>query len=208
MTSYNAIVQLVDRFSDELAEQLIDELIDYHPAASRSPYGRPEVILTVEAESLRQATSTVLAVVQAAGHAAYSLEVLPTEAFDQRLELEPMPELLSVAEAAEQLGVSRQAVQKRIDSGSLPARRVGKVYAVPRSSLSGLGQRIREQAAEAGVELSPPGLDGLGQRIRTQAEAAGLDLSSAGDVARLVASLRHSVETQSAARTTEHHPKG
>jgi excisionase family DNA binding protein len=38
--------------------------------------------------------------------------------------------LLSVAQAAERLGISRQAVLKRIRSGRLPATKVGRAYVV------------------------------------------------------------------------------
>jgi excisionase family DNA binding protein len=136
MPSYNATVELTDRSSDQLADHLVDNLADYSPAVSRSVGGRLEVVLTVPADSLRQAVITALALVAAAGHDAYAVEVLPTDEFDRRLGLEPVPELLSVTEAAAALGVSRQAVQQRIDAGTLPARKVGKAYAVPQAAVT------------------------------------------------------------------------
>jgi len=45
--------------------------------------------------------------------------------------------LLSVAQAAEVLGITRQAVLKRIRSGRLPATKVGRNYVVPREALRG-----------------------------------------------------------------------
>ena len=42
-----------------------------------------------------------------------------------------LPELLSVSEVAQRRGVSRQAVLQRIESGKLPARRVGSIWAIP-----------------------------------------------------------------------------
>jgi uncharacterized protein len=43
--------------------------------------------------------------------------------------------LVSVAQAAERLGVTRQAVLKRIRSGRLPATKVGRAYVVPEYAL-------------------------------------------------------------------------
>jgi excisionase family DNA binding protein len=43
---------------------------------------------------------------------------------------------VSVAQAAELLGITRQAVLKRIRTGRLPATKVGHAYIVPRSWLS------------------------------------------------------------------------
>ena len=44
-------------------------------------------------------------------------------------------DFLSVAQAAERLGITRQAVLKRIRGGRLPATRVGRAYVVPASAL-------------------------------------------------------------------------
>ena len=44
-------------------------------------------------------------------------------------------ELLSVAQAAELLGITRQAVLKRIRTGRLRATKVGRNYVVPREAL-------------------------------------------------------------------------
>ena len=139
MTSYNATIELAGRTSAEQAVHVVDALADYHPAVGRSLTGHLDVVLTVQADTLRQAVSTALAVVQAADLEALAVEVLPTDEFDRRLNLTPIPELVSVTEAAQQLGVSRQAVQQRIDAGTLPAQRVGKSYVLVRSSL---GSRV------------------------------------------------------------------
>lgn len=45
--------------------------------------------------------------------------------------------LLSVAQAAEALGITRQAVLKRIRSGRLQATKVGRNYVVPQEALRG-----------------------------------------------------------------------
>lgn len=130
MSSYNATVELMERLDAPLGDALLQELADFHPAVSRSMGGRAEVVLTVLADTLRQAVITALAVVAAADHDVFAIEVLPTDEFDRRLGLEPVPDLLSVTEAATALGVSRQAVLQRIEAGTLPARRVGNAWAV------------------------------------------------------------------------------
>ena len=65
-------------------------------------------------------------------------EVLTTADFDRRLgvDVTQIPELVSVTEAAAALGVTRQAVLQRIESGSLPATRIGTAWAVPRSAVN------------------------------------------------------------------------
>lgn len=63
------------------------------------------------------------------------IEVLPTSLWDQRADSVEIPRLVSVAEAAEILGISRQAVAQRLDAGSLIGTRVGKVWVIPRAHL-------------------------------------------------------------------------
>ncbi|MCW2751716.1 MAG: hypothetical protein JWR83_2826, partial [Aeromicrobium sp.] len=45
---------------------------------------------------------------------------------------EPVPDLVSVTEAAQLLGVTRQAVLDRINRKTLPAEKVGREYVIPR----------------------------------------------------------------------------
>lgn len=137
-TSYNARLELAAALDAAAAEQLLDALPDHHAAVGRSPFGRAEVILTLPAESVRQAATTALALVADAGGDVIALEVLTTADFDRRLGVDVghIPELVSVTEAAAALGVTRQAVLQRIESGSLPATRIGTAWAVPRSAVN------------------------------------------------------------------------
>lgn len=139
MTSYNATLQLEDRFDAALAEQLVDELADFHPAVSRSLSGHIEVVVTMPAESVRQAVITAISVV-GAHHVVTAIDVVTTDEFDRRLGLEPVPDLLSVTEAAAALGVTRQAVLQRIEAGSLTARRVGTAWVIPRTAVAATDQ--------------------------------------------------------------------
>jgi excisionase family DNA binding protein len=124
------------------AEQLLDVLADYSPAVGRSPFARTEVTITLPATGLRQAVATAVRVLEdaVAPHRLLSLEVLTTADFDRRAGLTPVPALLSVTEAAQELGVSRQAVLQRIESGRLPATRVGSAWAISPDALAALGK--------------------------------------------------------------------
>lgn len=54
---------------------------------------------------------------------------------------EKIPKLLSVPEAAEQLGVSRWRVNQFINEGRLPARKVGRSYVILESDLELVRER-------------------------------------------------------------------
>lgn len=128
--NYNLIAELPVRELDaDHVDQLLDDLSDFHPAIARSPLGWLEVTLTVPAETPRQAVATGLAVL---GREPVSLTVMRTEEFDRRpVGVERVPDLLSVTEVAERLGVNRQAVLQQIDAGRLHAVRVGATWALP-----------------------------------------------------------------------------
>lgn len=136
---YNADLELDER-ADDLTEvrvdELLDQLTDYAAVISRSAFGRTVLTITVPAETLRQAATTSLAVVEAAGGRPVAIEVMATSEYDRRAGLQPMPELVSVTEAAELLGVSRQAVLQRLERGTLPGRKVGDTWAIARTALS------------------------------------------------------------------------
>lgn len=66
--------------------------------------------------------------------------------------------LLGVAEVAEMLGVTRQAVQARVQRGSLRAHKVGGVWRVPRVAAAALVRAEREKAVSSGhVRALPAG---------------------------------------------------
>lgn len=139
MTEYNAHIEWDVRAVDD--DQLVDALIDYHPAVSRGERGHVAATITLPAETLRQAATSALAIADAVAAQALdaapvlALEILPTAEYDRRHGLEPMPELMSVTEAAEVLDVSRQAVLQRLESGSLPGTKVGKTWVVQAHAL-------------------------------------------------------------------------
>ena len=80
ITEYNAVVDLG---LDTAPDDILDALLDYHPALARSPRGTVVAIITLSAESLRQATITALAVCErATGREVCAVEVMTTADFD------------------------------------------------------------------------------------------------------------------------------
>lgn len=133
---YNATVELdtpADIMATDAGDDLLDRFIDYHPAIARSTLGRAELILSLPAESLWQATTTVRALTTALAITRVIVET--TADFDRRSQAE-VPELLSVTEVAQRLGLTRAGVQRRIETGSLPAVRVGSTWVIPAAALA------------------------------------------------------------------------
>ncbi len=133
-TMYNAVID-VGRV--EPLDEYLDQLDGYHAVLAGTPAGTLEVIISLPAESLRQAATTALAVVEAAGLTPRTLDVLTSEDFDAR-HADDDGETISVAEAAELLGVTPSAVRQRLGSGSLPGRRVGRDWRLPKAGVEQL----------------------------------------------------------------------
>lgn len=135
MTSYNATVELAllaDDITPQIGDELIERFIDWHPAIGVSTLGRAELIITLPAETFTQATSAVSALTT--GLDVVRTIVETTKDFDRRSMAE-VPPLMSVSEVADTLGVTRTAVQKKINSGAIPAVRVGTTWAVPAAAV-------------------------------------------------------------------------
>jgi len=138
MTMFNLIAELNEkRVTEDRADELVTALEGYSPSVSPGTAGRPHITISLPADTLRQAFTSGLAVIEsAAGSPATAVEVLPTADFDSRNGLEPVPELLSVTQVAAALGQSRQAVLKAIDAGRfLSATRVGDTWAISLSEV-------------------------------------------------------------------------
>lgn len=136
-TDYNATIEvdLHDPGLDVL-DHALEQLADYHPAVNISPRGYAEATITLPADTISQATSTAVAVItRAFGEEPITITVMPTKEFDARQGFVPLPELVSVSDAAELLGVSRQRVLQKIVANQLPAVRVGRDYAIPKGAL-------------------------------------------------------------------------
>lgn len=151
MTAHHTVrIELDTR--EDVDARLVADLGSYRPDVARGPRGHVLVTITVPADTVVQAVQTAVAVVaQASPAPVLAVEALPAEESEKREGLTPVPRLLSVSETASELGVSRQAVLQRIDSGSLPAVRIGSTWAVLASALSAARPsqaRRRESLAE------------------------------------------------------------
>lgn len=85
ITEYNAVVDLgTSSPSEGEIDALMDRLAQYHVAVAVSRRGTTEVILTLLAASLAQASATALGVCErASGREPHAVEVMTTEDFDQ-----------------------------------------------------------------------------------------------------------------------------
>lgn len=153
MKMYNAAVEVAIKGADaeKSADELMGVLAEYHVAVGSSTRGWLELRISVPAETLAQATSTALAVVEsAAGAGAVACEVMTEEEFAARQGFEVVPDLLGVAEAAEILGVSRQRIDQLVHAGKLQAVSVGaRSRGYTRSSVEALAAKERSAGRPA-----------------------------------------------------------
>lgn len=136
---YQAELELSGKqLSDTEADQVLDELPGLHAVISHDrPH--PEVLLTVPAESVVQATALAVgAVERATGRTVIVAQVMPTEVWDARQGFIPVPELIGATDAAALLGVSRQRIAQMVDEGKLPARRAGNTLVFARGTVEAL----------------------------------------------------------------------
>lgn len=130
LTLYNAVI---DVGRAEPRDEYLEALAEHSPVLAAAPRGTLEVVLSLPASSLRQAVVTALALVEAAGLTPRSIEVLTSEDFDARSADDGAT--ISVAEAAELLGVTASAVRQRLGAGTLPGRRIGRDWRLPRAAI-------------------------------------------------------------------------
>lgn len=138
MNSYFITIEVDDNKPLEAADvdRITDELEAFSPALGNSTRGFRSATISVTGQSLRQALASAIAVVEAAFDASAIVSEAMTEAeFDIRQGWVQTPDLVSVSQAAELLGVSRQRVLQRIQEKTLPATQVGRDYVIPRSAV-------------------------------------------------------------------------
>ncbi|WP_210651368.1 excisionase family DNA-binding protein [Nocardioides sp. SYSU D00065] len=144
MQNYTVTIEVDDKKPLVAADvdRITDELEAFSPALGNSARGFRSATLSVPGQSLRQAVASAVAVVEAAmGAHAIVCEAMTEDEFDTRQGWAPTPELVSVSEAAELLGVSRQRVLQRIKERSLPATQVGRDYVIPRAAVVTAGRK-------------------------------------------------------------------
>lgn len=145
MNMHTATVEVANRIDPHKVEpgefdDIMEQLADHHASVSVSARGWLTVTVTFPAETLTQAMVTAAAVVEAAtGCAAIAAEVMPEAEYDARQGWTSLPELVSVTEAAQLLGVTRQAVLDRVRRHTLPATKIGRDYAIPREAITPVG---------------------------------------------------------------------
>ncbi|NDK90788.1 helix-turn-helix domain-containing protein [Gordonia desulfuricans] len=144
MEEFNAIAVLGDvAATDENIDTIVDALTTYSPAVSEDDNGRIEVTYTLGARDGSEAVTTAHSVIAArvlipTGVSLRSLHVLPTADWDTMVDRLTSVPTLSVAAAAERLGISRQAVHKAIGAGRLTAKMVGGRNLITEASVAAL----------------------------------------------------------------------
>ncbi len=132
---HNLVVELDasrDDAAGDFGRRLVEQFGDYHPVVTSSSLGRAELIVSLPAEDVWQAATTARALFR--DLPVTRVQVETSTDFDRRSATE-VPPLMSVTEVAERLGLTRAAVQRRIDTGALPAVRVGQTWAVPAAAV-------------------------------------------------------------------------
>ncbi|MGB8386125.1 MAG: excisionase family DNA-binding protein [Dermatophilaceae bacterium] len=111
-------------------DEITAELGDLSPSVAAGPGSRVSVTIAVDADTLRAAIMLALAVMQPHG-----TPVGVTAKLERLHHVESrwqhVPELMSVTEAGQRLGVSRQRVLQMIAEGKLPRIRVGNQLVLP-----------------------------------------------------------------------------
>jgi hypothetical protein len=146
MKMYNAAVEVATKNTNEdLVDELMDQLAQYHVAIGTSARGWLEARISLPAESLAQACATAAAVVETAtGRSAIACEVMTEDEFDARQGFTSEPDVVSSAEAAEILGVTRQRVAQLANEGRLQeVPWSGRSRAFTRSSVAAIAGQER-----------------------------------------------------------------
>jgi hypothetical protein len=126
MTEYNVRLEYQMPPTEESGDLLVDTFKTFHPAAGPVGNGNIDVWLTLPGVDAYDVSQIATALASKVQRPLIALEVLPTADFDRRVGLTPVPELIGADEAADILGISRQAVSKKFSSGALPGHRVGE----------------------------------------------------------------------------------
>jgi hypothetical protein len=149
MTEYNVRLEYQMPPNEESGDILVDTFKTFHPAAGPVGNGNIDVWLTVNGVDAYDVSQIATGLASKVQRPLIALEVLPTADFDRREGLTPVPELIGADDAADLLGISRQAVLKRYNTGALPGHRVGdRVIAFTRRDVELAAAQRSKQAAE------------------------------------------------------------
>lgn len=164
MPDYHAKIELDCRFDESAVDDLTDVVNEFDGSVARAAYGgRAELSFQVSDNNPRRATITAMSVALTTGHDLYAVEVLPADEFHRRVDAVHLPDLVSVPEAAELLAISRQGVLAQVQSGKLPATKVGDTWAIPRAAAVTAGEQIARRFEGLAIPVGP--VSTLGQVI-------------------------------------------
>lgn len=138
MTEFNIRMEFNQHTLDEATiDGVLDACAAFHPSISRAASGLIELVLTIEAESLVDAVtwSTPFVAEGIFPSDLVLIEVMATATFDARSKWVPLPELVSVAQAATEIDRTSQTVLNAIADGRLQATEVGRIKVIPRAAL-------------------------------------------------------------------------
>ncbi|WIK58871.1 helix-turn-helix domain-containing protein [Actinotignum urinale] len=110
-------------------DDILEILTPYHPALGGTKGGCATTI-TFPADNFSQALTTAEAIGAKIG-TPYAMDIAPTALLDSQPENQAMPELLSVSQTAEMLGITVQGVHDRIQRGKLGGVKVGSQWVIP-----------------------------------------------------------------------------
>lgn len=117
-------------------DAMLEALASWHGAVGQTPAGCTSATITLPADSIAQATVTALHILHGAGlDGVVSMTVVLESVRDAREGWCPMPDLVSVTEAAGMLEVSRQRVLQMIGEGKVSATRVGRDWVIDAASV-------------------------------------------------------------------------
>lgn len=135
--------------TDDEADRALDALAEHH-AVIGYENGSPSILITVPADTLRQALTTGLALAgQASDRDPLGISALLEQEWDRREGFVPVPDLIGATEAAQLLGVSRQRIAQMVDEGKLPATRAGNAFVFARPTVETLAEQKTGDPASA-----------------------------------------------------------
>lgn len=156
MNHYSIYIELdIPSPNPETITELHGWLVDrgfQNAAVGTSPAGRLDVLVTALGDGLSMAQATTLAIVQQlAGAAAVYTENMTEEEFNARQGFTPIPDLVSVSEAADRLGISRQRVLQMVETGAFrSARKVGNTLVIAATEV----ERKRSVRLPANIDVT------------------------------------------------------
>lgn len=136
MQMYTATVEVAAKNSD--IHHALEVVKHHHGSVGQSIRGNDQAIISLPAESMVQACAAALAIIgQALPAEPIACEVLTTAEHDARMgwPAAATADVVSVTEAAELLGVSRQRVLQLLEAHDLPGTKVGRGWTIPRSAV-------------------------------------------------------------------------